>query len=298
MHGVWTALITPFNENGELDKTSFTKIIEDQCQANVAGLVVCGTTGESPCLTMEEKKSLIQIALGQTKNSKVKIIAGTGTNNTKTSVDFSKWASDQGVSGVLVVTPYYNKPSQAGLEAHFRSVADNVSCPVILYNVPSRTGVSLSAETVVKLSSHKQIAGLKEASGNISLSSEILSQIPSDRAFSIFSGDDVTFLPLLSVGAKGVISVASNLFPRAMVNLQIKHESGCFEEARKIHQHYYPLFRDLFIETNPVPIKYAMSKLGWCGPTVRLPLVPVSEKSACKIDQSLELCGLRRGKPA
>ncbi len=296
MRGVWTALVTPFSTTNELDLKAYRKIIEDQIEAKVTGIIPCGTTGESPTLTQDEKKTLIQTALELTKGTAVKVVAGTGSNNTQTTVEFSKWASDQGVAGVLVVTPYYNKPSQAGLEAHFRAVADAVKCEVILYNVPGRAGVSLAATTIAKLCDHPRITTVKEASGNLTFISEIFDMLSLvGRKSDILSGDDASYLPILSVGGVGVISVSSNLFPRAMVALQNAFEKGKLDEARAIHQKYYPLFRDLFVESNPVPIKYAMAEAGFCLDHVRAPLSSLGDDSRRKLVESLKRCGVSRG---
>ncbi|MGK5088006.1 4-hydroxy-tetrahydrodipicolinate synthase [Bdellovibrionota bacterium FG-2] len=296
MRGVWTALVTPFSTTNELDLKAYRKIIEDQIEAGVAGIIPCGTTGESPTLSQEEKKTLIQTALELATGTPVKVVAGTGSNNTQTTVEFSKWASDQGVAGVLVVTPYYNKPSQAGLEAHFRAVAEAVKCEVILYNVPGRAGVSLTATTIAKLCDHPRITTVKEASANLTFISEVFDMLSLvRRKADILSGDDASFLPILSVGGVGVISVSSNLFPRAMVALQTAFEKGKLDEARAIHQKYYPLFRDLFVESNPVPIKYAMAEAGFCLEHVRAPLSSMADESRGKLSQSLKRCGVSRG---
>ncbi len=260
-------------------------------------MIPCGTTGESPTLSLSEKKTLITTAVQELKGSGVKVLAGTGSNNTAETVEMSRWASDQGVDGVLVVTPYYNKPSQKGLEAHFRAVADAVKCEVMLYNVPGRTGVSLAASTVSALATHPRITTLKEATGNVAFASEILDTLAVDgRKMDILSGDDATFLPLLSIGAVGCVSVASNLFPRAMVAIQKAMDQGNLEEARKIHLKFYPLFRDLFLDSNPVPISYAMAQAGWGEPHVRPPLAPLAPDLARKLDASLVRCGVAAGR--
>jgi 4-hydroxy-tetrahydrodipicolinate synthase len=296
MRGVWTALVTPFSERNELDLGAFRRILEDQRSAGVAGVIPCGTTGESPTLTIDEKKTLIKAAVETLKGSGVKVAAGTGSNDTSTTVALSRWASSEGVDAVLVVTPYYSKPSQAGMEAHFRAVADAVTCEVMLYNVPGRTGVSLAPATVASLASHPQITTLKEASGNVALSSEILDSVAqARRKMDLLSGDDAVFLPLLSVGACGVVSVSSNLFPRNMVAIQSAFEKGDVRLARELHQKFFPLFRDLFIESNPVPIKYAMAFAGWCSAAVRAPLAAMASDNSARLDVSLRACGISKG---
>jgi 4-hydroxy-tetrahydrodipicolinate synthase len=298
MRGVWTALVTPFTDQGEIDINSFREILRNQLEAGVAGVIPCGTTGESPTLSLKEKKTLIQTALEECKGTSTKVVAGAGSNDTQATVEFSKWASIQGVDGILVVTPYYNKPSQAGMELHYQTIADAVSCEVIPYNVPSRTGVSLTAETIFKLSKHPRIRSIKEATGNVAFASEIIDQGLSKGgpSLDILSGDDATYLPLLAVGAAGVISVASNLIPRVFVSIQKAMDLGQIREATKIHQEYYPVFRDLFVESNPVPIKFAMASMGWCTSRVRSPLAPLSESSRTQLEKTLTRCGITRGK--
>ncbi|MGK5085201.1 4-hydroxy-tetrahydrodipicolinate synthase [Bdellovibrionota bacterium FG-1] len=296
MRGVFTALITPFTSQNELDLGAFRRILEDQCDAQVTGVVVCGTTGESPTLSMDEKGILFRTALETLKGTGVKVFAGTGSNNTVDTIELSRLAFDLGVDGLLLVTPYYNKPSQAGLEAHFRAVADAVGCGVMLYHVPGRTGVGLAPETVVKLAAHPRITALKDAGGSVVYTSEILDQLSrSGQKMSVLSGDDALFLPMLSIGAQGVVSVASNLFPRAMVAIQKGFEAGRVHEAAALHQRYYPLFRDLFIESNPVPIKHAMTRLGFGEAHVRAPLVGLSSASVQKLNETYERCGIQKG---
>ncbi len=297
MRGIWTALITPFNRKNELDLEAFRKLIHDQRDAGISGVIPCGTTGETPTLTVDEKKTLFKLAIDELKGSNTKVFAGTGSNNTRDSIELSRWASDAGAHGVLLITPYYNKPSQAGLEAHFRAVADAVSCEVMLYNVPGRTGVSMAAQTVVELADHPRIRSLKEATANPAFTSEVLDRLSvAGRSIDILSGDDATFLPLLSIGAVGVVSVSSNLFPRAMVKILRDFEAGKHQDALATHQKFYPLFRDLFIDSNPVPLKHAMAFAGFCEPVLRLPLVPLSAELTRTLDASLKRCGVAPGK--
>jgi 4-hydroxy-tetrahydrodipicolinate synthase len=291
MRGIWTALITPFNSNNEIDFPAFKKILHHQIEAGVAGVIPGGTTGESQALSLNEKKLLISYTLSELKGRGVQVVAGTGNASTAETIELSRWASNQGVDGVLIVTPFYSKPSQLGLEQHMIAIADAVDCEVIPYNVPSRTGVCLTAETITRLAKHPRIHSLKEATGQINFTSEILDSLSNKKlSLDILSGDDATFLGLLAVGAAGAISVASNLFPRAMVEMQNAAEQGKRAEALKIHNHYYPLFRDLFIESNPVPIKFAMEFAGWCQSRVRLPLSPLLPANAEKLEASLKKC--------
>jgi 4-hydroxy-tetrahydrodipicolinate synthase len=297
--GVWTALITPFNAKGEIDFASYDRILADQKAAGVAGVIPCGTTGESPTLKLDEKQRLISRAIEFFKGSQVRVIAGTGSNSTEETVALSRWASEQGVAGVLVVTPYYNKPTQAGLEAHFRAVADAVSCEVMLYNVPGRTGVSIAASTVASLASHPKIRSIKEATGTAALTGEILDACSkAGRSIQVLSGDDASYLGLLASGAVGVVSVTSNLFPRGMVAIHKAFESGNVKEATKLQARYFPLMRDLFIESNPGPVKYAMAQMGWCENRLRLPLVAVSQATETQVKASLSACGIRKGEGA
>ena len=299
MKGVYTALITPFTNNRALDIPAYKKILEDQADAGVAGVIPCGTTGESPTLTLQEKQMLITTALQVLKGSRVKVVAGTGSNNTQETVELSRWASDQGVDGVLVVTPYYNKPSQSGLTEHFLSVAQAVTCEVMLYNVPGRTGVSLNSETICNLSEHPHITSLKEATGNLTFASEVIDcLLHHGHELDLLAGDDGTFLPLLSVGGVGVVSVSSNLFPRAMVKIQKEMESGNLAEARAVHRRFFPLFRDLFMDSNPVPIKYAMHHAGWCSPVLRKPLVEMNADQIETLKATIRRCGLHPGEKA
>ena len=296
MRGVYTALITPFNQDLEIDWDTYRQIIKDQCDASVAGVIPCGTTGESPTLSLTEKKKLIETAIEVTRGTKTVVVAGTGSSSTRDTVELSRWASDQGVAGVLVVTPYYNKPSQAGLLNHFRAVADAVSCEVMLYNVPGRTGVSLTAETITELAEHPRIRSIKEATGNITFATEIRAQLRAKgRSLDILSGDDPTYLALLSVGACGVVSVASNLFPRGMVSLQRAFDSSKPDEALALHERFYPLFRDLFIESNPGPIKEAMAWAGLGNAYTRPPLARLSAANREKLLHSIAACDLKSG---
>lgn len=280
MNGIWTALITPLHSDGRVDFEAYRKLIHRQIEAGVNGVIPCGTTGESPTLDIEEKKSLIQIALEETKNSDLGVIAGTGTNNTAASLVFSQWASDQGVDGVLLVTPYYNKPSQYGLEQHYTSIADSIDCEIMLYNCPGRTVCGLEPETIARLASHPKITALKETSGTTFVSETIEQCKKSKQRLNILSGDDVNFLPFLSIGASGLVSVASNLFPKPLIEIYKSFQTDHLSKAKELHQKFYPLFRDLFVESNPTPIKWAMSRIGIGTETVRPPLAPLSASKA------------------
>lgn len=283
-HGVYTALATPFLADGSIDEKSFRKLIRFQIESGVSGIVPCGTTGESPTLSTDEKHRLISIAVEECKGSKTEVMAGTGSNDTEETVTLSRWAADQGAQSLLVVTPYYNKPSQRGLEEHFRAVASAVKIPIVVYNVPSRTGVSIAADTLIRLLEIPNISAIKEASGNVEFSCELISRAhDAGRTLSVLTGDDTTFLPHLAAGGDGVISVASNIIPKEMVELQNTFERGEVKKAIAEFQRLFPLCRDLFVETNPVPVKHVLSKMGFGASKVRLPLSSLSEASETRL---------------
>lgn len=283
--GAFTALATPFTVKGDVDWAAYERLLERQLRGGISGVIPCGTTGESPTLTKEEKLKLIELAAKACKG-KALVLAGTGSNNTMASVELSKAACDHGADGLLIVVPYYNKPSQAGLEAHFTAIADAVEKPVILYNVPGRTITSLTATTVGHLARHPRIIGIKEATGNMAVLTEMREQVarlaPS-RAFTWLSGDDPTLLPFLAVGGQGVISVASNILPGAMVRL-CKGGPTAFKEFETL----FAFFNALFVEANPVPCKTVLQWLGLCESAVRLPLVGLAPESEAKLRRAWE----------
>jgi len=268
--GVITALVTPI-KNNTIDETSLRNLVEWQIKNGIQGLVPCGTTGESATLSTEEKKEVIQIVINQAKK-RVPVIAGTGTNNTQESVKLSTWAKEAGADAILAVTPYYNKPSQEGLFRHYSEIAQ-IDLPVILYNVPGRTSLSLSIDTIDRLSKVKNIVAIKEATGSLDFGSQILK---SGNDIALISGDDFTFLPLLSIGAQGGISVVSNVIPKEFVELYQNFSKGNLEKAQRIHFKFYPLIQALFIETNPVPVKTALSLMKKIPLEFRLPLCEMS----------------------
>lgn len=293
-HGVYTALATPFLDNGPIDENSFRKLVRFQIESGVSGVVPCGTTGESPTLSTDEKHRLISIAVEECKGSKTQVMAGTGSNDTEETVALSCWAADHGADSLLIVTPYYNKPSQRGLEEHFRAVASAVKIPIVVYNVPSRTGVSIAVDTLIRLLEIPNISAIKEASGNVEFSCELISRAKeAGRALSVLTGDDTTFLPHLAAGGDGVISVASNVVPKEMVKLQNMFERGDVKQAVTEFQRLFPLCRDLFVETNPVPVKYLLSKMGFGSSRVRLPLASLSETSENRLVSTWNRVGQR-----
>ncbi len=289
LRGTYTALVTPFR-GGAVDEEALRHLVETQVGGRVAGLVPVGTTGESPTLTHEEHIRVIAKTV-EFAAGRVTVLAGTGSNSTAEAIELTRAAEEAGADGALLVAPYYNKPSQAGLFAHFSAVARSTRLPLVLYSIPGRCGVEIGIETVQALAAaHKSIIGLKEAGGSVDRLSQLRQALPDD--FALLSGDDSLTLPFLSVGAIGVISVASNLLPKAVVDLVDSFLAGKVQEAERLHRRLYPLFRDLFVETNPVPIKTALALRGWMTSEVRLPLVSLQASSQTRLEKTLSLLGL------
>lgn len=272
--GVATALATPFKD-GNLDLDAFEHLISLQLNAGIPALVVCGTTGESSTLTADEKITLVDRAVQQTAG-RATIIAGVGTNDTGKSVVLAKLAEQCGADALLAVTPYYNKCTQEGLLSHYEAIADATELPLIVYNVPSRTGLNLLPETWQKLSAHPKINGLKEASGNISQAAKTISLTAPGAV--IWSGNDDQIVPVMSVGGMGVISVLSNIRPRAVLHMTDACLKGDYTEAARLQLHYLPLIEALFSEVNPIPLKAALAELGICSDETRLPLTKMSKE--------------------
>ena len=272
--GVATALATPFNDYG-VNIPEFKKFINFQIDSGIDALVVCGTTGEASTMTQEEKIQAIQCAVS-TADKRVPVIVGTGSNDTSTAIINSIMAQELGADGLLVVTPYYNKTTQAGLIEHFKAIASSVSIPIILYNVPSRTGVNISPETCYELSKIDNIVGIKEASGNISQIAKIARLC--GNHFAIYSGNDDQIVPVLSLGGKGVISVISNIKPKLTCSITNSFFQGAIEEATAYQLYELPLIEALFAETNPIPIKAAINMLGFDFGIPRLPLLECSDE--------------------
>ena len=269
--GMATAIITPITENG-IDFEAFKKLIDWQIEEGINALVVCGTTGESSTLTDEEHREAIKFAV-EYVNGRVPVIAGTGSNDTAYALDLTKYSCDVGVDGVLVVTPYYNKATQNGLIKMFTQIADISTAPVILYNVPSRTGVNIEPATVATLAEHPNINAIKEASGNISKIAEI-AHLCGDK-INIYSGNDDQVIPIMSLGGKGCISVLSNVLPKESALMCKKFFDGDVKGAAKMQLDYLPLINALFSEVNPIPVKAAMAEMGYCEDYLRLPLTPM-----------------------
>ena len=282
------ALITPFTPDNQIDVDGFRRNIEFVIKGGVSAIVPCGTTGESATMSAAEHMKTTDIAI---EASTVPVIAGTGSNNTAEAIEFTKHAADAGADAVLVITPYYNKPTQSGLKAHFEKIADSVDIPMVLYNVPSRTSVDMSVPVIAELAQHPNIIGIKEATGDMGKATEILSKTK-DEDFVLLSGDDVATLPLMSIGASGVISVIANILPSKMSEMVTAYETGNLSEAVKIHYELAPLMKALFIETNPAPIKTAAGILGHAAGPLRLPLAPLAPSSIEILTNVLKNCGV------
>ncbi|MFN3505569.1 MAG: 4-hydroxy-tetrahydrodipicolinate synthase [Caldimicrobium sp.] len=276
LYGSIVALVTPFKD-GKIDEESFRNLIRFHLKEGTHGLLISGTTGESATLSKEEKKRLFEIALEEAKG-KLPIIAGTGTNDTQKAIELSVMAEEMGMDALLIVTPYYNKPTQNGLYEHYKTIASKVKIPIILYNVPGRTGVNLMPDTTVKLAQIENIIAIKEACGDMKQVSELKLKCPDD--FIILSGDDFTAFPTITLGGKGVISVAANIVPKEMAELTEAALHGNNQRALQLHLYLYPIFKILFVETNPVPAKEALYLMGLISsPEVRLPLTNLTENS-------------------
>jgi 4-hydroxy-tetrahydrodipicolinate synthase len=289
--GTGTALVTPFRRDGALDEPTLRALVKRQIDAGINFLVPCGTTGESPTLTHQEHLRVVEIAVELAKG-KVPVLAGAGGYNTAEVITLARELAELGANGILSVTPYYNKPTQEGLYQHFRSIAEAVSLPIILYSVQGRTGVNIEPPTVQRLSQIKNIIGIKEASGNISQMSTILNAVPED--FLVLSGDDAITLPLIALGGRGVISVASNEIPAQMTSLTQHALAGDFAGARQIHRRFLPLMEINFVESNPIPVKAALAEMRLLEPVWRLPLVapkPENRARICAVLESLNLLG-------
>jgi 4-hydroxy-tetrahydrodipicolinate synthase len=282
--GTFTALVTPF-KNDHVDEPAFARLIEGQIAGGVTGIVPVGTTGESPTLTHEEHIRVIELGV-QTAKGRCKVIGGTGSNSTAEAVSLTREAERVGCDAALLVAPYYNKPSQEGLFRHFVKIAEATKLPLILYSIPGRCGVEIAVETVKRLAATcPNIVAIKEAGGSVERVSALRTVLPEE--FDILSGDDSLTLPFMSAGARGVISVASNLVPKAVSEMVQAALDGRYEDARRLHFHWYALFKDLFIEPNPVPAKTALALRGEMSPDVRLPLCEMSEPNRRKLEATL-----------
>lgn len=284
--GCYVALVTPF-QNGRVDQEKLEELVEYHVESGTHGLVPCGTTGESATLSHEEHEQVIG-AVVRKADGRIPVLAGTGSNSTAEAVRLTRFAQEVGADGALLITPYYNKPTQRGLEAHFEAIAKETDLPLVLYNVPSRTGVNMLPETVGRLDRLENIVGIKEASGSLDQTVEILRS----TKIRVLSGDDSITLGLMAVGAQGVISVAANVAPRQMVDLVDLALAGDYEGAREIHHRLYPLFKALFIETNPIPVKAAVAMQGRIGPEIRLPMTELTAENRQHVKRVMAEAGL------
>jgi len=286
--GTYTAIITPFRD-GAVDEAALRAIVREQLEAGIDGIVPCGSTGESATLDHGEHERVIAVTVEEVAG-RAKVVAGTGSNNTAEAVRLTKFAKSAGADGALLISPYYNKPTQAGHVAHYTRIADEADLPLIVYNIPGRTGVNMLPDTIAEMARHPNIVGIKEAAGSIDQVSQIIAAAPED--FEVISGDDSMTLPMMAVGARGVISVVTNLIPERFSELVRAAAAGDFTAARRIHYETLPLIGVLFRETNPIPIKAAMSMLGKCREEVRLPLTPVTEATRAELSAVMTACGL------
>ena len=287
--GTYTAIVTPFR-NDKLDEPALERVIRAQVRAEVDGIVPVGTTGESPTVDCEEHIQIIELSV-KLAGGRVKVLAGTGANSTSEAICLTQRAEKVGADGSLQVAPYYNKPTQEGLFQHFHAVARETRLPIVLYSIPGRCGIEIGVDTVKRLvQTCKNIVGIKEAGGSADRVSQLRAAL--GPRFEIMSGDDSLTLPFMAVGAQGVISVASNVIPRQVVQMVKAYAAGRTGAALKLHQKYYPLFKDLFIETNPVPVKAALAILGQIEEEYRLPLVPLSAKNREVLRATMKAVGL------
>ena len=292
--GVYTALITPFTARGSVDEQAFADFVEWQIEQGVHGLVPCGTTGESPTLSHEEHNRVIALCV-EVARGRVPVIAGTGSNSTDEAIKTTQHAKKVGADGVLVVTPYYNKPQQEGLYQHFKAINDAVDIPIILYNVPSRSVVNLSDDTIARLAELPNIVGLKDATGDLARPYSLRAKLksPQKTTFQLLSGEDMTAVAFNISGGQGVISVASNIIPKACAEVQEACFAGNYTKAAELQHKLTELNAVMFCETSPAPVKYAASLMGKCLPNLRLPLVPASENSQKEIRKVLNSLNIK-----
>ncbi|HET57856.1 MAG TPA: 4-hydroxy-tetrahydrodipicolinate synthase [Deltaproteobacteria bacterium] len=286
--GSMTASVTPF-KNGAVDEESLRRLVEFQIENGTDGIIPCGTTGESATLSHDEHHRVVEIVIDAV-GKRIPVIAGSGSNNTAEAIRLTKHAYEAGADGVLMLSPYYNRPTQEGIYRHFKAVAEEVPIPIIIYNVPSRTGSNVLPETLARLSVIDNIVGVKEATGDLKQISSIINLCGDD--FSVLSGDDFTLLPILAIGGRGVISVASNVIPADMAALVDAFEAGDLAEARRLHYKMWPLMKALFYETNPIPLKAALALMGKIEYEYRLPMCPPSDENYEKLKKVMTSYGL------
>ncbi len=287
--GSMVAIITPFDKDGRFDEEAFRQLIEFQIENGTDVIVPCGTTGESATLDHAEHKRVIKSCIEQV-DKRVPVLAGTGSNATTEAIELSQNAKTMGADGVLLISPYYNKPSQEGVYRHFKAIADNVAIPQVLYNVPGRTGMNMAAATTIRLADHPNVVGIKEASGDLTQISQIIAAA-GDRIH-VVSGDDFLTLPMMACGARGVISVTANILPREIKAMVTAINENRYDDARKMHLHLLELHQAMFIETNPVPIKTAASLMGLCGDHLRMPLAELLPDNLARLKTIMTRYGL------
>jgi 4-hydroxy-tetrahydrodipicolinate synthase len=291
--GCGTALVTPFRRDQSLDEVTLRKLVRRQIDAGINFLVPCGTTGESPTLTHAEHLRVVEITLEEARGSHVPVLAGAGGYNTREVVELARELEHMGADGILSVTPYYNKPTPEGLYQHYRAIAAAIKLPIIVYNIQGRTGINIEPTTLARLAEIENIAGVKEASGNIAQMANLLHLLPPD--FTVLCGDDAITIPLMALGGRGVVSVVSNQIPAEMTQLAQACLKGDFAAARQIQARYLPLMNVNFIESNPIPVKAGMALMGLLEPVYRLPMCPPGDASLARIEKVIDSVGLLRG---
>ncbi len=288
--GSMTAIITPFRD-GQLDATAFERLIDFQVENGTSAVVPCGSTGESATLTHAEHAEAVRLAV-KFARGRIPVIAGTGSNSTSEAIALTKAAKEAGASAALLISPYYNKPTQEGIYQHYKTIAERTRFPLIVYNIPGRTGSKIEATTIARLAELEHIIGLKEATGSLDEVQEVI-RLCGDR-LEVYSGDDALTLPIMAVGGTGVISVLANLMPKESADMTAACQRGDWDQARRLHYHLLPLMRALFLETNPIPIKAAMAMMGYCSDEIRLPLLPMGDGPRAKLRALMQQLGLLR----
>jgi 4-hydroxy-tetrahydrodipicolinate synthase len=286
--GVLTALVTPFR-NGEIDERALRELVEFQIEAGIDGLVPCGSTGESATMSHAEHQRVVEIVVGAARG-RVPVVAGTGSNNTREAIELTRHAKEAKADGALLISPYYNKPTQDGIVAHFAAIARETRFPLVVYNIPGRTASNMLPATLARLADIEEVVGVKEASGDLGQISEVIACCPDD--FCVLSGDDALTLPILAVGGRGVISTSSNVAPAEMLEMVNAFRAGDPARARAIHLRLLPLFSVLFCETNPIPVKAAVAEMGRIGDEIRLPLIEITQPNRERLKVVLKELGL------
>ena len=291
LQGVYPALITPFKKNGEVDEAGFRRNIDFVIKGGVSGIVPCGCTGEAATLSFDEQRHLLEIAVDQA-NGRVPVIGGSGSNNTREAVELTRYAKEAGADAAMLITPYYNKPGDAGQLLHYTTIANKVDIPIILYNVPSRTGINMKPSIVAELAKLSNIVAIKEASGNPSQTAEIIELTRGNKKqFTVLSGDDNLTIPILSYGGKGVVSVAANIMPKEMSQMVKYYLEGDQKKALELYYRLAPVLRGLFVETNPIPVKAAANMMGLAAGSLRAPLTDLAPENKKKLESQLKTAG-------